>query len=156
MIKYKSKNQKSKVDSTISAGILLSIALCIPLIIFIFSKSSLLSLLFTDERCLPILKIMIPGLIFTSVYAVLRGSFWGNNRFLAYSVIEFLEESVMLIVGIILVNKAVDTINGTYMAGYAVLISYLFSFTVAIIYFFIKGMGFIMTKSGIKHINTSK
>ncbi|MBQ7373408.1 MAG: oligosaccharide flippase family protein [Clostridia bacterium] len=139
MIKYKSKNQNQKSDSTITAGILMAIAFSIPLVLFIFSKSGFLNFLFSDERCLPVLTIMIPGLIFTSVYAVLRGSFWGNNRFLAYSVIEFLEESVMLIAGIILVNLAVDVTQGVNMAGYAVLISYLFSFTVASAYFFIKG-----------------
>ncbi|MBQ4099882.1 MAG: oligosaccharide flippase family protein [Clostridia bacterium] len=139
MIKYKSKNQNQKVDSTITAGILLAITISVPLILLIFSKSGFLNFLFSDQRCLPVLAIMIPGLIFTSVYAVLRGSFWGNNRFLAYSVIEFLEESVMLVAGIILVNLTTDITKGVHMAGYAVLISYLFSFTVALIYFFIKG-----------------
>ena len=139
MIKYKSENKSDRVHGVISAGILLSFLLCVPLTLLVFSKSGFINLLFSDPRCLPILKIMIPGLIFTSVYAVIRGTFWGNKQFLPYSLIEFFEELVMLIAGIILVNFATDQIDGVKKAGLAVLISYLFSFTVSITVFFIKG-----------------
>lgn len=139
MIKYKQENKAHKAQATVTAGILTTIALSIPLTLLVFSKSGILNLLFSDPRCLPLLAVMIPGLTFTSVYAVIRGTFWGNKQFLSYSIIEFFEEAVMLIAGIILVNTAVDLTQGVHMAGYAVLISYLFSFTVSILVFFIKG-----------------
>ena len=139
MIKYKQEDKRAKAEATVTAGILTAIATSIPLVLLVYSKSGLLNALFSDERCLPVLAIMIPGLIFTSVYAVIRGTFWGNKQFLTYSIIEFLEEAVMLIAGIILVNTVVDFSQGVKMAGYAVLISYLFSFTVAISVFFIRG-----------------
>ncbi len=139
MIKYKQENKISNAYATVSAGILTTIAISVPLTLLVFSKSGILNILFSDSRCLPLLAIMIPGLIFTSVYAVIRGTFWGNKQFFTYSIIEFCEEAVMLIAGIILVNLAVDFNQGVHMAGYAVLISYLFSFTVSILVFFIKG-----------------
>lgn len=139
MIKHRQENKSHKATATVTAGILTAIATSIPLILLVFSKSGVLNALFSDKRCLPVLMIMIPGLIFTSVYAVIRGTFWGNQQFLTYSIIEFLEESVMLIVGIILVNSVVDVTQGVHMAGYAVLISYVFSFTVSLFVFFIKG-----------------
>lgn len=139
MIKYKQESKNSKAEATVTAGILTAIATAIPLSLLVFSKSGILNLLFSDPRCLPLLKIMIPGLILTSVYAVIRGTFWGNKQFLSYSIIEFLEEAVMLVAGILLVNIAVDLDRGTHMAGYAVLISYVFSFAVSVFVFFIKG-----------------
>ncbi len=139
MIKYKSEGKENKISSVVTAGVLTAIALCVPLVLLVLSKSGLLNILFSDERCLTVLGVMIPGLIFTSVYAVIRGTFWGNKQFMPYSVIEFLEEAVMLIAGIILVNTAVDLQDGVVKAGYAVLISYLFSFTVSMAVFFIKG-----------------
>ena len=139
MIKYEQENKNHQACATVTAGILASIAISIPLTLLVFSKSGILNLLFSDPRCLPLLAIMIPGLVFTSVYAVFRGTFWANKQFLSYSLIEFFEEAVMLISGIILVNSAVDITQGVHMAGYAVLISYLFSFTVSIFVFFIKG-----------------
>lgn len=139
MIKYKSEGNIFRSNGTISAGILISIITCIPLVLLVFSKSKLLNFLFSDERCLLILMIMIPGLIFTSVYAVIRGTFWGNKQFLPYSIIEFAEEGVMLIVGIILVNKATGMLDGVKKAGVAVLVSYVFSFSISLITFFAKG-----------------
>lgn len=139
MIKYKEEGKSERINGTVTAGILCAIALCIPLTLLVFSKSGLLGFLFSDKRCLPVLSIMIPGLAFTSVYAVIRGTFWGNKEFLPYSIIEFAEESVMLIAGIILVNGAVSIVDGVNKAGLAVLISYLFSFTVSLGYFIIKG-----------------
>ena len=139
MIKYKEEGKSERLGGTVSAGIISAVVICIPLTLLVFSKSGLLNALFSDKRCLPVLTIMIPGLTFTSVYAVIRGTLWGNKDFLPYSVIEFLEESVMLIAGIILVNGATDLVDGANKAGVAVLISYLFSFTVSFIYFFAKG-----------------
>ena len=139
MIKYKAEGNLDRCDSTVSAGIISSILLSLPILLLVLTKSKILSFLFSDERCLPLLTIMIPGLVFTSVYAVIRGTFWGNKQFLPYSVIELLEEAVMLAVGMILVSKAINTIDGVNKASYAVLISYLFSFTVSAIVFIVKG-----------------
>ena len=82
---------------------------------------------------------MIPGLTITSVYAVIRGTFWGNTQFLTYSVIELLEEAVMVVVGIILVNGITDPMQGATYAAYAVLISYIFSFVTSVVTYFVKG-----------------
>lgn len=136
------KRAESNADATsqaVTAGILLSLALSIPIALLTLGKSKLLDFLFSDARCSSILAIMIPGLIFTSVYAVMRGSFWGNTRFLTYSVIEFAEEAVMTVVGIILVNSTTDMQSGVENAAYAVLVSYLFSFTVSSAVFFMRG-----------------
>ena len=137
--KARAETGKNVTSETVTAGILAAIAISLPLTLLSLFDNGVLSLLFSDERCKIILKIMIPGLIFTSVYAVLRGSFWGNSRFLTYSVIEFAEEFVMTAVGIIIVNLTTDTMTGVKFAGVAVLVSYLFSFTTASIAFLIRG-----------------
>ena len=137
--KFKAEKNVNATSSAVTAGILLTFVVSIPLTVLTLSKSKLLSFLFSDERCLGLLSIMIPGLIITSVYAVIRGSFWGNTQFLTYSVIEFAEEAVMTVAGIILVSLATDTMQGTEFAAYAVLISYVFSFTASLIVFFVRG-----------------
>ncbi|MBQ7643091.1 MAG: oligosaccharide flippase family protein, partial [Clostridia bacterium] len=137
------KNKNSalvkKDAAAVTSGILLTLAVSIPITFLVVIKSPLVSFLFSDERCMTVLCIMIPGLAFTSVYAVIRGFFWGNSEFLTYSVIELAEEGVMAIVGIILVNGAIETFDGVQKASYAVLISYLFSFSASAIVFFLKG-----------------
>lgn len=137
--KNKAEKDVNDTSAAVTGGILLALAVSVPLTLLTLSKSKILSFLFSDERCLGLLSIMIPGLIFTSVYAVIRGSFWGNTQFLTYSVIEFAEEGVMALAGIILVSTATNTMRGTEFAAYAVLISYIFSFAVSSIVFLVRG-----------------
>ncbi len=136
--KYNAEEQKERVSKVISAGLLFTVLVATPLclIFFIFSKN--FTFLFADERCINIFLIVLPGLIFTSVYAVLRGVFWGTKDFLPYSMIELLEELCMIVAGIILIHFATDVYQGAFRAGVAVLISYLFSFTLSIIVFFVR------------------
>ena len=148
--KYKAENQTQKVAKVISAGLLFTVLVALPvcLIFIVFNKS--FAFLFADERCVNIFLIVLPGLIFTSVYAVLRGVFWGTKDFLPYSVIELLEELCMIVAGIILIHFATDVYQGAFRAGVAVLISYVFSFTLATIVFFIRKNKLTNPKSEFK------
>jgi stage V sporulation protein B len=97
-----------------------------------------------------IFLIVLPGLIFTSVYSVIRGVFWGDKDFLPYSIIELLEELCMITVGIILIERATDIYDGAVKAGVAVLISYFFSFSLATAVFFIRKHHLTNPKSQFK------
>lgn len=138
MTKYKSEGDTKKVSKIISAGLLVTLITAIPLCIFFFLLRNNLSFLFADDRCINIFLVVLPGLIFTSVYAVLRGVFWGNKDFLPYSIIELLEEVCMIVVGIVLISRVTDVYQGAYSAGVAVLVSYLFSFALGVAVFFIR------------------
>ncbi len=131
MTKYKAENDKLKVRKVITAGLLITLITALPLCIIFFLCRNSLGFLFADERCVPIFLIVLPGLLFTSIYAVLRGVFWGNKDFLPYSIIELLEEICMIIVGIVLISQATSVYQGAVSAGVAVLISYIFSFLLA-------------------------
>lgn len=139
MIKHESHKEENLIYKTVSAGILLSLIISLPLVFIILFCPKISSFIFSDPRCYKVLKIILPGVIITSVYAVIRGFFWGKKKFFTYSLIELLEEIVMLVVGIVLVNSMVNIEDGVEKAGYAVLISYIFSFVTATILFFING-----------------
>ncbi len=136
--KYRAENDKKKERRVITAGLAITLVFSILICaLFLIFKNSL-GFLFADERCMKIFTILLPGLIFTSVYAVLRGVFWGNKDFLPYSVIELLEELCMIVVGIVLISISSTVTQGAYSAGIAVLISYIFSFTLATLVFFLR------------------
>lgn len=150
MTRYKAENNLSLAHSTVTSGILICLLVSIPIVLIFFLFKNELSFVFSDERCVEIFTIIIPGLILTSVYAVFRGAFWGNKDFLTYSVIELLEEGVMLIAGVLLINRATSFTDGVVKAGWAVLLSYIFSFLMASMMFFAK-------KGKLKHpLNTLK
>ena len=138
MTKYRAEGQFEKIKKVVTAGITLTLAIALPIALTFMLFGKHFTFLFADERCLNIFLVVIPGLIFTSVYAVLRGVFWGNKDFLPYSVTELLEEICMIIVGIVLIETATDVYDGSAKAGVAVLISYIFSFTLSTTIFFLR------------------
>lgn len=139
LIRFKTQNNVAGERQTVSSGIFACAIISLPLTLLIIIKPSVFSFLFTDKRCLALLKILIPGLTITSIYAVIRGYFWGNKLFIQYSLIEFIEEFAMLAVGIILVNSMTSTEDGAMRAGLAIVISYVVSFTLSGITFAFKG-----------------
>ncbi len=138
MTKYRAENNNERVAKVITAGLSSTLIFAIPVLVVFFIFGDKFSFLFADERCLNIFHVVLPGLVFSAVYSVLRGVFWGDKDFLPYSVIELLEEICMIVSGIILISLASDIYRGAFRAGVAVLISYSFSFTLAVAVFFLR------------------
>lgn len=155
MAKSTAKNDLSGKHSAVTAGILCTLAITVPAAIILFFGRKAFGFLFSDDRCIDIFIILLPGLVLTAIYSVIRGSFWGNKQFLPYSVIELLEDAVMVICGVILVIGAPDPISGAKYATIAVLISYVFSFIVSIGWYLSTGGKFANPKRQLKPLIAS-
>ncbi len=155
MTKHSAENQGELGFKTVTGGMILSLILSVPIVTAIFFFPKAFSFVFQDERCYTILKIILPGIVITSVYAVIRGYFWGKRMFFTYSLVEFLEEAVMLIVGVILICKATDIQGGIKGASNAVLISYVFSFVTATALYFLRGGKIKSPKGELKPLISS-
>ncbi len=137
--KHRARGSKRGEQAATTAAILLTLMISLPLTILLFLLKTPFSRLFSDPRCADLFYILIFGLSFTSVYAILRGAFWGNKRFFAYSLVELIEEIVMILVGVGLLLVFQTGIADVNLAAIAVLISYLCSFSIALVYFLAKG-----------------
>ncbi|MBR0190330.1 MAG: oligosaccharide flippase family protein [Clostridia bacterium] len=152
MMKYRAENREEKVAKAVTAAVTYTLLIAVPVCVILYLLGDNLSFLFADRRSLKVFFILLPGLIFTSVYSVLRGVFWGNKDFLPYSIIELLEEICMITVGIVVITFMHDKANGAFGAGIAVTTSYLLSFTLATIVFFARKGKLSNPKSEFKPI----
>lgn len=137
--KHRAKNSLHGEQSATAAAILIALMFSVPITVLLFLFRTQFSAIFSDPRCADLFYILIFGLSFTSVYAIIRGCFWGNKRFFAYSLIELVEEMIMIAVGVFLLLGFSSGIADVNKAAVAVLVSYLSSFAIAIFYFIIKG-----------------
>ncbi len=137
--KHRAENDPAGIHRVTTAAILLVLGFSLALTVLLFCLRDVFSGVFADLRCADLFYILLLGLSVTSVYAILRGSFWGNKRFVAYSLIELLEEIVMIVAGVLLLLFAGTGVGDVNKAGAAVVISYLASFSIALFYFFLKG-----------------
>ena len=150
MAKNNAVNDIHGKNAAVTAGVVGTLIFTIPVAILLFFGRNALGFLFSDDRCKDIFLLLLPGLILTSVYAVMRGSFWGNKQFVPYSVIELLEDAVMVILGCILVYGVTDPVLGARRATIAVAVSYVFSFIVSLFWYFHKGGKFVNPKRQLK------
>ncbi len=134
------------VGAGITACLLLSMPFC--LILWLFGKN--MTFLFSDMRSFEVFRILLIGLCLSCVYAVFRGYFWGNKEFLTPSILEIAEESVMVIAGVLLLRGVSSPADGAQKAAWAVVISYLFSFTASTLCFLFRGGKLSLPKKELK------
>lgn len=155
MAKSNAKNDLTGKHAAVTAGVICALAVTVPAAIILFFGRNAFGFLFSDGRCRDLFIILLPGLVLTSVYAVIRGSFWGNKQFLPYSIIELLEDAVMVVTGTALIFGVTDPVQGAKNAIIAVVISYVFSFLVSLFWYFKKGGKFVNPKKQLKPLISS-
>ncbi len=137
--KSKAEENGKTENAVVTAGIFFSLLLTLPVCLLFFLSKNSFSFLFSDERSRAVFSVLLFGLVFTCLYAVIRGRFWGNKKFLLTSTIEILEEGVMVVAGILLLRGVCNPFDGAKKAAYAVVVSYLVSFSTSALFFFFHG-----------------
>ncbi len=155
MIKEKTAKREGGENKAVSAGVIASLAVSVPLSLLLFFFKDYLKYIFADSRCLALFLIVLPGVSITSVYAVIRGFFWGRKNFYTYSLIELLEEIVMIVCGVFLILKGQTIFQKAIYASVAVLLSYIFSFTLSSAVFIAKGGRIINPKEEMRPLISS-
>ena len=148
----KAKAQKDPYaeKQTVSAGLILCLLLSLPTAFLFGFLGHKFVFLFTDKRTFKVFQILIVGLVFASVYAVLRGSFWGNKEFLTPSILETAEEALMVIIGVMLLQNVSSPVDGAQKAAWAVTLSCCIVCIAALLCFFNKGGALCAPKNTLK------
>ncbi len=125
------KSEYGVVTSALIIGVITSLIIC--LIIFVFKN--VLNNIFTDSRCITILFILLPTLIFSSVYSSLRGNLWGHKKYFLVSFSEFIEQVIRTIFTVLFLGVISFSLEKVFLASISYVIScVLTSFIVLFIY----------------------
>lgn len=100
----RSNNNNKAEHSTVTAGLIVSVTISVVVCFVIFICPSVLNVIFTSEHSTSMLLLLLPGVVASSVYTILRSALWGQKRFFSISFAEFLEQVVRLIILAILVT----------------------------------------------------
>ncbi len=130
--KHKAEGSPDGEAASVGAGLVLCLCFSLPVCLLCWALGDTLSFLFSDERSLPVFRILLIGLCFGCVYAVVRGYFWGNKRFLAASLLEMTEEIVMVIGGVLLLQGATSPTLGAEKAAWAMVLADVISCLIAV------------------------
>lgn len=136
---YRVNEDKRSIGSLISActilGLIVSISLCS--IVFLFRN--LFSNLFTDENCINILIILLPSLIFSSVYSVFRGAMWGKDNYFGLCISELFEQIIKIVIFVLLIASGMTAIEYAMSVAWSFTLSCILSAFFVILLYFLYG-----------------
>ena len=144
--KHRARGDYRRGHAATSAAVLIALMISLPVTVGLFLLRDPFSKIFADSRSADLFYILLFGLSFTSLYTVIRGNFWGNRRFFAYSVVELFEEISMITIGVFLILVIPSKLPNANKAAVAVFVSHFLSFLVALFYYLFKGGRFTSPK----------
>lgn len=117
--KYESQNELVKRNKIVSSALILGLSIAIVASTFIYFLKSFWGVVLTDNRAVEILIILIPSIIFSAVYAVLRGALWGQSDYFSCGLTELLEQIIRFGLTFIMTYKLSDYFLATKYTAFA-------------------------------------
>ena len=136
---YGQKNKKA-IGSTVSSALIITTIICTIVSIFILGFPNLLNNIFTSTASTEMLKILLPGLVFSSIYEVLRGALWGQKKFFAISFTEFIEQVARIIIIVLLFETTFCSLSLTNKTALSLSLACIIS-SIIVVFIYIKEGG---------------
>lgn len=100
----KTERGNRKVLNLTIAGLIIGVTTAAILCLLVLVFQNLISFVFTDQRCLVILLILLPAIVASSIYCVLRAVWWGEKRFFLLGLTELLEQIARVLLFVLLLG----------------------------------------------------
>jgi O-antigen/teichoic acid export membrane protein len=136
---YYGKNNKQAIGSIVSSGLILTGIICTIVSLIVITCPKLMKLIFTSNESVEMIIILLPALLFSSIYEVLRGALWGEKQFFSISVTEFLEQITRILIIIILFETTFLDMSLTNKTALSLSIACIISSIHVIIIYFKRG-----------------
>lgn len=136
---FHGKNDQKSIGSTVSSGLILTGIICTVVSLVVILCPDLMNKIFTSNASTEMLLILLPALIFSSIYEVLRGALWGEKQFFAISFTEFIEQVIRIIAIIILFETTFLNMSLTNKTALSLSIGCIISTLIVILIYFKRG-----------------
>lgn len=149
--KYVIEKDKNKEYQSTTAATIIAIVLSVVISIIVVILKKPISNIFSDERCIGILLALLPALIFSSVYSVVRGNLWGKKKYVSTCSAELFEQVIRIAICFVLLCGIFPNITGEIGAALSLSIACIFSCIFVVVLYFKSG-GKFKKPSGYKDI----
>ena len=145
---YEAKKDKKSEGSLVSVALIYTLILSIILCLIVLLFKGIFVKLFTEQRCYEIVIVLLPSLVFSSVYSVVRGALWGKGNYFALCVSEFYEQVVRIVAGVLLISSTFSAIDNALSLGWSMTIACFMSMIFVVLLYFYYGGKFGKVKKG--------
>lgn len=105
--------------SLVVAGLVVGITTSLLLCGIVLLGHNLFGFIFTDRRCLSILLTLLPALVASSIYSVLRAIWWGEKRFFLLGLTELVEQIARVVLFVPLLGIAFYFADMAHVAAWS-------------------------------------
>ena len=99
---FSGQKDKKAIGSLVSSGLILTGIICFVVSLIILFCPNLMNAIFTSNASTEMLVLLLPALISSAIYEVIRGTLWGEKEFFEISFSEFLEQVIRIVILVIL------------------------------------------------------
>jgi len=129
------KQERSMVATALVVSVIIASVTCVIVLLL----NSVLKYIFTDERCVLILILMLPAVIFNAIYSTFRGWFWGRSNYFGVCIAELFEQVARIVVFVLMMGGVMTVLDGAVTAGVSLTIACFLSAVFVTILFFAYG-----------------
>ncbi len=115
----KYKKNSSQIRSLTIAGLIIGISVSAILSAVVLLGHKLFGFIFTDQRCLAILFALLPALVASSIYCVLRAIWWGEKKFFLLGLTELIEQIARVLIFVPLLGIAFYFADMAHLAAWS-------------------------------------
>lgn len=137
--KFTTNKDKKTENKIVTTALLLALFISVIISILVIILNKPISHIFADENCIIILLVLLPALVFSSVYSTLRGNLWGKNNYLACCSSELFEQVMRIVVCMILLSGLFPAITGEIGAALSLTIACVLSCTFVLVWYLKSG-----------------
>lgn len=145
------KGREKELDGVMTGALTLSIGMTLFLIGGALLFRNKLTFVFSDGRCVKLFYLILPALVSTVVYQLLRGYFMGKARYFDYSVTELLEEVIKVVACLTFLSNAFITLSDSVAVTVAFTVTDYAVMAILFALYFIKG-GRLAKPTGTKEL----
>lgn len=143
---YRASNDKASERKMVTASVIIGVVLSLVLCGLVFIFLPVLRKVFADDTCIALLLILLPALVFSSVYSTIRGNIWGQNKYFSLCITELIEQVARVILFIILISGLFGSADGAYVSAISMTGACLISSIVVVVLYFATGGRFKRAK----------
>lgn len=136
---FSAKKEDKKEGSFISVALIYALLISLIICVVVIAGKDLFAKLFTDKNCINILLVLLPSIVFSSIYCVFRGSMWGKGNYFALCITEFYEQIVRIILALLMISTTYSAIKNAFNLGLSMSIACIFSSILVVLLYFYYG-----------------
>lgn len=153
---YEADKDKTGQHKMVTAGVIIGIVASVVLCGLVLLFLPVLKCVFADDNCITILLILLPALVFSSVYSTIRGNVWGKGHYFELCLTELFEQISRVVIFIILISGMLGNHDGSVVSAVSMTVACLLSSILVLVLYFARGGRFKFKKDKKMYSNLLK